>query len=104
MCDVLSFNFQKMKKVLSFSIGPFIFFSSVPSVPGILARDYETLVMVCKLLLDNGYLRRYFDPDLLPIPWNEPVSDNVLRFQLFFNSDNESLSSVHFSTDVSSYK
>ena len=45
----------------------------VPSVPGILARDSKTIIMLCKLLLDDGYIRRNFDPDLLPIPWNEQV-------------------------------
>lgn len=46
----------------------------VPSVPGILARDSKTVIILCKLLLDDGYIRRYFDPDLLPIPWNEQVT------------------------------
>lgn len=68
MCHLLSVFFIK----IIFNWCLFSLFQ-VPSVPGILARDYETLVMVCKLLLDKGYLRRYFDPDLLPIPWNEPV-------------------------------
>ncbi|KAK4023161.1 hypothetical protein OUZ56_008590 [Daphnia magna] len=45
----------------------------IPSVPGILARDSKTVILLCKLLLDDGYIRRYFDPDLLPIPWNEQM-------------------------------
>lgn len=50
----------------------------VPSVPGILAKDSKTVIMLCQLLLDDGYIRRYFDPDLLPIPWNEQVRNRQL--------------------------
>ena len=52
----------------------------VPSVPGILTKDSKTVIMLCQLLLDDGYIRRYFDPDLLPIPWNEQVRNQIANF------------------------
>ncbi|XP_046652403.1 fatty acid amide hydrolase 1-like [Daphnia pulicaria] len=61
----------------------------IPSVPGILARDSKTVIMLCKLLLDDGYIRRYFDPDLLPIPWNEQMFglSNKLRIGYYEECD-----------------
>jgi hypothetical protein len=45
----------------------------VASVPGIMARDSQTVVTVTKLLLNDNHLQIHGDPDLLPIPWNEKV-------------------------------
>lgn len=44
----------------------------VQAVPGILARDSFTINLVSKLLLDECYIAK-FDPNVLPIPWNELV-------------------------------
>lgn len=45
----------------------------VEPVPGIMARDSQTVLTVTKLLLDNNHLRIHGDLDVLPIPWNEQV-------------------------------
>jgi hypothetical protein len=49
------------------------FLVKVASVPGIMARDSQTVVTVTKLLLNDNHLQIHGDPDLLPIPWNEKV-------------------------------
>lgn len=48
-------------------------FYIVKAVPGIIARDTETLLLLHKLLLTDNYHREFADPDVLPIPWNDSV-------------------------------
>ena len=47
----------------------------VSAVSGFLARDVDTVVLITKLLFDQGHLYQY-DPELVPIPWNEQVEEN----------------------------
>ena len=55
-----------------------VFRFSVPSVPGLMSRDVETLILVTKLLLDHSYHAK-FDAEVLPIPWNEQVLYNIIN-------------------------
>ena len=45
----------------------------VEPVPGIMARDSQTVITITKHLLHNNHLQNHGDPDVLPIPWNEQV-------------------------------
>lgn len=39
-----------------------------------MARDPETIAVVTKLLLEYGFFYNDYDPEILPIPWNEQVN------------------------------
>jgi len=51
-----------------------VVFLLVPSVPGLIARDVETLELVSRLLLENNFGAEH-DSDVFPIPWNHQVFD-----------------------------
>lgn len=44
----------------------------IPSVPGLIARDVETLELVSRLLLENNFGAEH-DSDVFPIPWNHQL-------------------------------
>ena len=49
---------------------------SVAGVPGLLAKDLDTLIMSFKLLIEEGRQHNY-DSLALPIPWNNEVGHQI---------------------------
>ena len=47
-------------------------YPTVDAVPGIVAKDTSTVILISKLLLQQDCLQT-FDDSMLPIPWNEQV-------------------------------
>ncbi|EFX81960.1 hypothetical protein DAPPUDRAFT_210998 [Daphnia pulex] len=59
----------------------------IASVPGIMARDSQTVVTVTKLLLNDNHLQIHGDPDLLPIPWNEKMFSEKRSLRIGYYED-----------------
>ncbi|XP_046653551.1 fatty acid amide hydrolase 1-like isoform X1 [Daphnia pulicaria] len=73
-------SMKGFKKVAVANVG-------VASVPGIMARDSQTVVTVTKLLLNDNHLQIHGDPDLLPIPWNEKMFSEKRNLRIGYYED-----------------
>ena len=58
----------------------------VSVVYGFLARDVDTVVLITKLLFDQCHLYQY-DPELVPIPWNEQLFTTKRKLRIGFYDD-----------------
>lgn len=53
----------------------------VTGVPGVLANDASTVTYVFKALL-NGAQQNVYDPETVPIPWNDKVLQAFQKFEI----------------------
>ena len=51
-----------------------------------MARDVDTIILVTKLLFDKFHLYQY-DPELVPIPWNEQLFTTKRKLRIGFYDD-----------------
>jgi len=58
--------------------------AGIKAVPGIMARETSTVVLLSKLLLDRCYLSKY-DTLAVPIPWNHQLPARKLRIGYYEN-------------------
>lgn len=58
----------------------------IDAVPGIVAKDTSTVILISKLLLQQDCLQT-FDDSMLPIPWNEQLSQPGRKLKIGYYED-----------------